>query len=244
LTGCTTFSTSAASILVAPDRSCFAVFLHILCGSFLSTGTVEVVSCLLPINSLSSIFLCWLGPAPRLGLARSEGSTSVRLYLSLSGSASVRLHYSTRLLLFNQNKIIGALSRLSSISTLSIGPSSYSPSFHSLLFRLMESILIFMCSPLMTLLDLLLMELARGSKSQLRIALRWAFIPPLPPITCLVGGVPLLLSHNWWSLKSSHKGQASKLLLIMLSLHLFSCLQSFPTLNIFNIMLTVPFKIS
>jgi hypothetical protein len=91
----------------------------------------------------------------------------------------------------------GALSRLSSISTLSIGPSSYSPSFHSLLFRLMESIFLFMCSPLMTSLDLLLMELARGSKSQLRIALRWAFIPLLPPITGLVGGgLPLLLSHN------------------------------------------------
>ena len=137
----------------------------------------------------------------------------------------------------------GATFRASSIS-LTTGSSSGFGSVHSLLLRLMVSILLFRCSSLITSLDLSIMELAKGSRSQLRISLRWAFIPPLPPITGLVGGgVPLLLVQFLWSLNKSHNGQASRLLLIMLSRHLFSCLLFFPTLNIFSIMLTAPFRI-
>ena len=81
------------------------------------------------------------------------------------------------------------------------------------------------------------------SSSLLGSSLTWVFIPLFPPFTGRVGGAPpLLLVQFLWSLKSSQRGQVSRLLLSILSRHLLSCLQSFPTLKIFSNILTAPLR--
>ena len=136
----------------------------------------------------------------------------------------------------------GASSILLLNSSLSPIGSSFSCSgSQTLLTSFNLSILFNRSSSLITSDDFSIMEFASGSSNQLMISLRCEFIPPFPPITGRVGGgVPLLLVQFLWSLKSSHNGQDSKLLLMVLSLHLLSWLLSFPTLKIFSNMLTAP----
>ena len=69
------------------------------------------------------------------------------------------------------------------------------------------------------------MVLARGSRIQLMISKRGKFIPSFPLATGLVGGtLSYFCSHPLWHLKSNHKGNTARALMIMLSLILVSVL--------------------